>query len=213
MSTAPADSPIADVRRAVAVAHDQGLLRSLLGHLRGRPAPGLPPADRRAGAGADQAVRRRPGRVRGRLRHRPAAARGGPGGPQGGGAGSVARDAGRRPATRGLQVVQGSLTAVPLPDAVVRSGLQHEGAGPRAAHPRGGGRADPAGAGRAATCCWSSTTRIRSGRWPSGWAGPGKIAAGTNESHVFTRYDTVAQARSYLPDERRVRWGCAGCGW
>jgi ubiquinone/menaquinone biosynthesis C-methylase UbiE len=29
--------------------------------------------------------------------------------------------------------------------------------------------------------------------------GPGKIAEGTNESHVFTRYDTVAQARAYLP--------------
>jgi SAM-dependent methyltransferase len=29
--------------------------------------------------------------------------------------------------------------------------------------------------------------------------GPGKIAAGTNESHVFTRYDTAAQAREYLP--------------
>jgi SAM-dependent methyltransferase len=31
--------------------------------------------------------------------------------------------------------------------------------------------------------------------------GPGHIAAGTNESHVYTRYDTVARARSYLPPE------------
>ena len=29
--------------------------------------------------------------------------------------------------------------------------------------------------------------------------GPGKIAAGTTEHDVFTRYDTVARARSYLP--------------
>jgi SAM-dependent methyltransferase len=32
-------------------------------------------------------------------------------------------------------------------------------------------------------------------------AGPGRIAEGTNESHVFTRYDTVAQARAYLPPD------------
>jgi len=29
--------------------------------------------------------------------------------------------------------------------------------------------------------------------------GPGRIAAGTTEQDVFTRYDTLAQARSYLP--------------
>lgn len=31
--------------------------------------------------------------------------------------------------------------------------------------------------------------------------GPGKIAAGTTEKDVFTRYDTVARARSYLPPD------------
>jgi hypothetical protein len=34
--------------------------------------------------------------------------------------------------------------------------------------------------------------------------GPGHIAAGTNESHVFTRYDTAARARTYLPPDLEV---------
>jgi ubiquinone/menaquinone biosynthesis C-methylase UbiE len=34
--------------------------------------------------------------------------------------------------------------------------------------------------------------------------GPGKIAAGTTESDVFTRYDTAAKARSYLPPDVEV---------
>ena len=34
--------------------------------------------------------------------------------------------------------------------------------------------------------------------------GPGHIAAGTTENDVFTRYDTVASARAYLPPELEV---------
>ena len=32
-------------------------------------------------------------------------------------------------------------------------------------------------------------------------AGPGHIAAGTTEADVYTRYDTVARARGYLPSD------------
>jgi ubiquinone/menaquinone biosynthesis C-methylase UbiE len=35
-------------------------------------------------------------------------------------------------------------------------------------------------------------------------AGPGRIAEGTTENDVFTRYDTLAQARTYLPRELEV---------
>jgi ubiquinone/menaquinone biosynthesis C-methylase UbiE len=35
-------------------------------------------------------------------------------------------------------------------------------------------------------------------------AGPGRIADGTTENDVFTRYDTLAQARAYLPRELEV---------
>jgi SAM-dependent methyltransferase len=35
-------------------------------------------------------------------------------------------------------------------------------------------------------------------------AGPGAIAAGTDENDVYTRYDTVAQARTYLPPDLEV---------
>jgi SAM-dependent methyltransferase len=34
--------------------------------------------------------------------------------------------------------------------------------------------------------------------------GPGRIAEGTTESDVFTRYDTLAAARSYLPPDLRM---------
>ena len=47
---------------------------------------------------------------------------------------------------RGLRVVQGSLTDVPLPVGVGRPGLQHEGAGPRPAHRARAGRAGAPGA-------------------------------------------------------------------
>ena len=99
---------------------------------------------------------------------------------------------------RGLQVVQGSLTAVPLPDAsfdLVYSMkvLAHvppirEAVAELTRLVRPGGHLllefyNP------------YSFRYLAKRL----GGPGKIAAGTHENHVFTRYDTVARARSYLP--------------
>ncbi len=102
--------------------------------------------------------------------------------------------------TRGLKVVQGSLTAVPLPDAsfdLVYSMkvLAHvppirEAVAELTRLCRPGGHLllefyNP----------WS--LRYLAKRL----AGPGAIAAGTDESHVYTRFDTLARARSYLPDD------------
>jgi ubiquinone/menaquinone biosynthesis C-methylase UbiE len=102
--------------------------------------------------------------------------------------------------TRGLKVVQGSLTAVPLPDAsfdLVYSMkvLAHvppirEAVAELARLCRPGGHLllefyNP----------WS--LRYLAKRL----GGPGHIAAGTDESHVYTRFDSPAQARSYLPDD------------
>jgi ubiquinone/menaquinone biosynthesis C-methylase UbiE len=102
--------------------------------------------------------------------------------------------------TRGLKVVQGSLTAVPLPDAsfdLVYSMkvLPHvppirEAVAELTRLCRPGGHLllefyNP----------WS--LRYLAKRL----GGPGRIAAGTDESHVFTRFDSPAQARSYLPDD------------
>ena len=93
---------------------DPELLRPVLEHLRGPPAPGYHrmidelelELIRRYGAGRDV--------LRGGLRHRPVAEGRPRGRPLGGGAGPVAGDAG--PARqRGLKVVQGSVTDVPLP--------------------------------------------------------------------------------------------------
>lgn len=36
------------------------------------------------------------------------------------------------------------------------------------------------------------------------WGGPARIADGTTDHDVFTRYDTLAQAQSYLPPELKV---------
>jgi SAM-dependent methyltransferase len=102
--------------------------------------------------------------------------------------------------TRGLKVVQGSLTAVPLPDAsfdLVYSMkvLAHvppirEAVAELARLCRPGGHLllefyNP----------WS--LRYLAKRL----GGPGHIAAGTDESHVYTRFDSPAQARAYLPDD------------
>jgi SAM-dependent methyltransferase len=99
---------------------------------------------------------------------------------------------------RGLKVVQGSLTAVPLPDAsfdLVYSMkvLAHvppikEAVAELTRLVRPGGHLllefyNP------------YSFRYLAKRL----GGPGKIAAGTDENDVFTRYDTVAQSRSYLP--------------
>jgi SAM-dependent methyltransferase len=99
---------------------------------------------------------------------------------------------------RGLRVVQGSLTAVPLPDAsfdLVYSMkvLAHvppirEAVTELVRLVRPGGHLllefyNP----------WSFRALAKR------LGGPGRIAAGTTENDVYTRYDTVAQARAYLP--------------
>jgi ubiquinone/menaquinone biosynthesis C-methylase UbiE len=100
--------------------------------------------------------------------------------------------------TRGLKVVQGSLTSVPLPDAsfdLVYSMkvLPHvppirEAVAELTRLCRPGGHLllefyNP----------WS--LRYLAKRL----AGPGRIANGTTEKDVFTRFDSLAQARAYLP--------------
>jgi SAM-dependent methyltransferase len=104
---------------------------------------------------------------------------------------------------RGLRVVQGSLTHVPLPSAsfdLVYSMkvLAHvppiqDAVAELARLVRPGGHLllefyNP----------WS--LRYLAKRV----GGPGHIAAGTTESDVYTRYDTAAQARAYLPRELEV---------
>jgi ubiquinone/menaquinone biosynthesis C-methylase UbiE len=101
-------------------------------------------------------------------------------------------------ASRGLRVVQGSVTHVPLPDAsfdLVYSMkvLAHvppirEAVAELTRLTRPGGHLllefyNP------------YSLRYLAKRL----GGPGAIAAGTTEKDVFTRYDTVAQARAYLP--------------
>ena len=99
---------------------------------------------------------------------------------------------------RGLQVVQGSLTAVPLPDrsfdlVYSMKVLAHvppirEAVAELARLVRPGGHLLLEFYNPYSFRCLAKRL-----------GGPGKIAEGTNESHVFTRYDTVAQARAYLP--------------
>jgi len=104
---------------------------------------------------------------------------------------------------RGLRVVQGSLTDVPLPTAsfdLVYSMkvLAHVPPIERALAELGrlvrpGGHLllefyNP----------WSLRALAKR------LAGPGHIAAGTTESDVYTRYDTFAQARAYLPPDLEV---------
>ena len=44
--------------------------------------------------------------------------------------------------------------------------------------------------------------------------GPGSIAGdGTDESHVYTRFDRLDRARSYLPRGRRAASPCAASAW
>lgn len=100
--------------------------------------------------------------------------------------------------SRGLQVVQGSLTAVPLPDqsfdlVYSMKVLAHvppirEAVAELTRLVRPGGHL---------LLEFYNPYSFRALAKRLG--GPGKIAANTNESHVFTRYDTVAQARDYLP--------------
>ena len=101
---------------------------------------------------------------------------------------------------RGLKVVQGSLTAVPLPSAsfdLVYSMkvLAH-------VPPIQMALAELSRLVRPGGHLLLEFYNPYSFRYlAKRLAGPGKIAANTNESHVFTRYDTVAQARRYLPDD------------
>ena len=99
---------------------------------------------------------------------------------------------------RGLKVVQGSLTAVPLPGAsfdLVYSMkvLAH-------VPPIKQALAELARLVRPGGHLLLEFYNPYSFRYlAKRLGGPGKIAANTTESDVFTRYDTVAQARSYLP--------------
>jgi SAM-dependent methyltransferase len=101
---------------------------------------------------------------------------------------------------RGLRVVQGSLTHVPLPSASVdlvysMKVLAHvppiaDAIVELARIVRPGGHLllefyNP----------WSLRYLAKRA------AGPGRIAHGTDESHVYTRFDTLARARSYLPPD------------
>jgi SAM-dependent methyltransferase len=101
---------------------------------------------------------------------------------------------------RGLAVVQGSLTDVPLPSAsfdLVYSMkvLAHVPPIERAI-------AELARLTRPGGTLLLEFYNPRSLRYLAKLlGGPGRIAEGTTEKHVFTRFDTLARARSYLPTE------------
>jgi ubiquinone/menaquinone biosynthesis C-methylase UbiE len=101
---------------------------------------------------------------------------------------------------RGLKVVQGSLTDVPLPSAsfdLVYSMkvLAHVPPIERAV-------AELARLTRPGGYLWLEFYNPRSLRFLAKLvAGPGHIAAGTTEKHVFTRFDTLARAQGYLPPD------------
>jgi SAM-dependent methyltransferase len=99
---------------------------------------------------------------------------------------------------RGLRVVQGSLTDVPLPSASVdlvysMKVLAHVPPIERAV-------AELARLVRPGGHLLLEFYNPVSLRYlAKRLGGPGHIAAGTTESDVFTRYDTAARARTYLP--------------
>jgi SAM-dependent methyltransferase len=101
---------------------------------------------------------------------------------------------------RGLSVVQGSLTDVPLPPAsfdLVYSMkvLAHVPPIERAI-------TELARLTRPGGTLLLEFYNPRSLRYLAKLVGgPGRIAEGTTEEHVFTRFDTLARARSYLPPE------------
>ena len=111
--------------------------------------------------------------------------------------------------TRGLKVVQGSLTDVPLPSAsfdLVYSMkvLAHVPPIERAV-------AELARLVRPGGHLLLEFYNPLSLRYlAKRLGGPGRIAGdGTDESHVFTRFDTLARARSYLPAELERASRCA----
>ena len=101
---------------------------------------------------------------------------------------------------RGLKVVQGSLTDVPLPSASfdlvysmkVLAHIQPIG---RAIAELG--RLVRPGGHLLLEFYNPLSLRFLAKRL----GGPGRIANGTDESHVYTRFDSLARARSYLPAE------------
>jgi SAM-dependent methyltransferase len=106
-----------------------------------------------------------------------------------------------RPAqARGLKVVQGSLTAVPLPSAsfdLVYSMKVLAHVPPIQAALAELSRLVRPGGHLLLEFYNPYSFRYLAKRL----GGHGKIADNTNEGHVFTRYDTVAAARRYLPDD------------
>jgi SAM-dependent methyltransferase len=101
---------------------------------------------------------------------------------------------------RGLRVVQGSLTDVPLPAAAFdlvysMKVLAHVPPIERAVAELG--RLVRPGGHLLLEFYNPLSLRYLAKRL----GGPGQIAAGTTESDVYTRYDTAARARSYLPPE------------
>ena len=101
---------------------------------------------------------------------------------------------------RGLRVVQGSLTDVPLPSASVdlvycMKVLAHVPPIEQALAELG--RLVRPGGHLLLEFYNPCSLRYLAKRL----AGPGHIATGTTEKDVFTRYDTVAKARSYLPPD------------
>lgn len=100
---------------------------------------------------------------------------------------------------RGLRVVQGSLTQVPLPDASVdlvysMKVLAH-------VPPIREAIAELARVTRPGGYLLLEFYNPRSLRYLGKLMGPARIAEGTTDHDVFTRYDTLAAARSYLPPE------------
>jgi SAM-dependent methyltransferase len=106
-----------------------------------------------------------------------------------------------RPArARGLRVVQGSLTDVPLPDAsfdLVYSMKVLAHIPPIEAAVAELARLVRPGGHLLLEFYNPYSLRYLAKRL----AGPGHIAAGTTEKDVYTRYDTVARARTYLPPD------------
>jgi ubiquinone/menaquinone biosynthesis C-methylase UbiE len=116
---------------------------------------------------------------------------------------------------RGLRVVQGSITHLPLPSASVdlvysMKVLPH-------VQPIEAALAELARVVRPGGHLLLEFYNRNSLRYlAKRLGGPARIADGTDESHVFTRYDTVTAARSYLPPDacaRQVRsWKCGRRG-
>ena len=192
--------------------HHTGLLRSLRRRVRGRAAPRLPPPDRRAGAGSGAPLRQRQRRLRGRLRHRPPPARGRPRGPLGRRPRSVARNAaagaGARPPRRpGLAHRRAAAVGV------VRSRLQHEGAGPRAAHRAGGRRAGAPGPPRRPPAARVLQPAVAALSGQARWAAPGRSPPTGRPRRTSTPASIRCRARAATCRPASIWSPCAACAW